>query len=173
VLDVVGTVVRLGLAAVWLISGGLKVANADQTAVAVQAYRVLPTNVVGLVAAVLPFLELAFGLLLLIGIGQRLMGVLAALLLLVYIAAIAQSWARGLHIDCGCFSRGGDVAANQTQYPQDILRDVGFLVLAAWLIVRPRSLFSVDGWLGRGRNELDEQDQTDDTDEASSVVGRA
>jgi uncharacterized membrane protein YphA (DoxX/SURF4 family) len=172
-LDVVGTVIRLGLAAVWLISGGLKVANADQTAVAVQAYRVLPTNLVGLVAAVLPFLELAFGLLVLVGIGQRLMGVLAALLLLVYIAAIAQSWARGLHIDCGCFTRGGEVGANQTQYPQDILRDVGFLVLAAWLIVRPRSLFSVDGWLGGSREEQDEQDETGGADSASSVVGSA
>lgn len=173
-LDLIGTVVRLGLAAVWLISGGLKVANQTQTNTAVQAYRVLPADLVGVVAAVLPFLELAFGVLVLVGIGHRVLGVLSALLLLVYIAGIAQSWARGLHIDCGCFSAGGEVAANQTHYPQDILRDLGFLVLAAWLIVRPRSLFSVDGWL-RGGGERNEPSETDDSGSgsASSVVGRA
>lgn len=173
-LDVIGTVVRLGLAAVWLVSGGLKVANLTRTTAAVQAYRVLPADLVGVVAAVLPFLELAFGVLVLVGIGHRVMGVLSALLLLVYITGIAQSWARGLHIDCGCFSAGGEVAANQTQYPQDILRDLGFLVLAAWLIVRPRSLFSADGWL-RGGGERTEPSGTDDSGSGStsSVVGRA
>jgi uncharacterized membrane protein YphA (DoxX/SURF4 family) len=175
---VVGTVFRLGLAAVWLTSGTIKVAHLDDTYAAVRAYQVLPAGLVSPVAGVLPFLELAFGLLVLIGIGQRLMGVLSAVLLLVYIAGIAQSWARGLTIDCGCFSSGGQVAAGQTQYPQDILRDVGFLVLAVWLAVRPRTLFSADGWLGRGRHvpEGDEQDVLDDADgggSARSAVGRA
>jgi hypothetical protein len=67
--------------------------------------------------------------------------------LLAFIAAIAQAWARGLAIDCGCFGGGGSVAPGQTAYPQEILRDVGFLVLAGWLMVRPRSLLSFDGWL--------------------------
>jgi len=115
---------------------------------------------------VLPFLEVAFGLLVLVGIGTRLMGVLSGLLLLVYIAGVAQSWARGLTIDCGCFGHGGQVAAGQTQYPQEILRDIGFIVLAAWLTVRPRTLFAVDGLLGR--RQRDEADSS-----ASSMVGSA
>jgi hypothetical protein len=83
---------------------------------------------------------------------------------------VAQSWARGLTIDCGCFGGGGQVAAGQTQYPQEILRDIGFGVLAVWLAVRPRSLFAVDGWLRRGRNQQDEQVAADD--ESPSAVGR-
>jgi uncharacterized membrane protein YphA (DoxX/SURF4 family) len=168
VLDAIGTLCRLGLAAVWLISGGVKAVDPNQTYAAVRAYQVLPGGVVSPVAAVLPFLELAFGLLVLMGIGTRLMGVLSGLLLLVYIAGVAQSWARGLTIDCGCFGGGGQVAAGQTQYPQEILRDTGFLVLAVWLTVRPRTLFAVDGLLGRRQRELDDAGKS-----ASSAVGSA
>ncbi|HEX5407609.1 MAG TPA: MauE/DoxX family redox-associated membrane protein [Pseudonocardiaceae bacterium] len=164
-LDAIGLVVRLGLAAVWLISGAIKVADTNQTYAAVKAYQVLPAGLVSPVAGALPFVELAFGLLVLVGVGQRLMGALSAVLLLVYIAGVAQSWARGLTIDCGCFGGGGQVAAGQTQYPQEILRDTGFLLLALWLAIRPRSLFSMDGWLRRGRQ--------DDVDEARSAVGSA
>ena len=160
VLDVVGTVFRLGLAAVWLTSGAIKAAHLNDTYGAVKAYQVLPAGLVSPIAGILPFLELAFGILVLVGIGGRVMGVLSALLLLVYIAGIAQSWARGLTIDCGCFSAGGQVAAGQTTYPQDILRDTGFLVLAVWLAVRPRTLFSVDGWLA-GRQYVPEGDEQD------------
>lgn len=172
VLDAVGTVVRLGLAAVWLISGAIKAADPNQTVAAVRAYQILPAGAVAPVAAVLPFLELAFGVLVLVGIGQRLMGVLSAVLLLVYIAGVAQSWARGLTIDCGCFGGGGQVAAGQMQYPQEILRDIGFLVLAVWLAVRPRSLFSMDGWLRRGRSDAPEPERDDADGTTRSAVGR-
>jgi uncharacterized membrane protein YphA (DoxX/SURF4 family) len=180
---VVGTVARLGLAAVWLISGAIKVADPNQTYAAVKAYDILPAGLLSPVAGILPFLELAFGLLVLFGIGQRLVGVLSAALLLVYIAGVAQSWARGLTIDCGCFGGGGQVAAGQTQYPQEILRDVGFLILAGWLVVRPRSLYAVDNWLRRGREDETQQaedeyagtaDDAADGDASNrSAIGRA
>src|SRR5207248_936567 len=54
VLDLVGTLARLGLAAVWLVSGTLKAIDVDQTVVAVRAYDVLPRAAVEVVAAVLP-----------------------------------------------------------------------------------------------------------------------
>jgi uncharacterized membrane protein YphA (DoxX/SURF4 family) len=165
VLDGVGTLARLGLAAVWLISGAIKAADPNGTYAAVRAYNLFPSGVASLIAAVLPYLELALGLLILVGIGTRLVAVLSGLLLLVYIAGIAQSWARGLTINCGCFGNGGQVAAGQTHYLEEILRDVGFLALAVWLVVRPRTWVSVDGWL-RGRREW--VDTTDDGDDAES-----
>jgi uncharacterized membrane protein YphA (DoxX/SURF4 family) len=107
--------------------------------------------VVSVVAAALPFVELALGVLLLIGIGTRLVAALSVLLLLAFVAGVSQAWARGLSIDCGCFGGGGQVAAGQTQYPQELARDAGFLVLAVWLLVRSRSLLSLDRWLLRDR----------------------
>jgi uncharacterized membrane protein YphA (DoxX/SURF4 family) len=147
VLDGIGTLVRLGLAAVWLVSGAIKVSDLNQTYVAVQAYDVLPTGTVSAVAGAVPFLELALGVLLLVGLGTRLTAIVSAVVLLAFIGAVAQAWARGLTIDCGCFGGGGQVAAGDTQYPQEIARDIGFLVLAGWLMARPRTWLALDGWL--------------------------
>ncbi|ODT99835.1 MAG: DoxX family protein [Pseudonocardia sp. SCN 72-86] len=147
ILDVIGTLARLGLAAVWLVSGTIKASDPDQTYIAVRAYDVLPTDVVSVVATVLPWLELALGVLLLVGLGTRAVAGLSALVLVVFIAGVVQAWARGLSIDCGCFGGGGQVAPDATAYGTEVLRDIGFLLLAGWLIVRPRTLFALDGRL--------------------------
>jgi uncharacterized membrane protein YphA (DoxX/SURF4 family) len=147
VLDGIGTLARLGLAAVWLISGAIKVSDLNQTYVAVQAYDLLPAGMVSAVAGAVPFLELALGVLLLVGLGTRLTAIVSAVVLLAFIGAVAQAWARGLTIDCGCFGGGGQVAEGDTRYPQEIARDIGFLALAGWLAARPRTWFALDGWL--------------------------
>lgn len=144
VLDGVGLLARLGLAAVWLISGFAKASAPAETLVAVKAYRLLSPGVAGGVAAVLPYLEIALGLLLVVGLATRLAAILSAVVLLIFIAGVISAAARGLSIDCGCFGGGGDVAAGQTNYAGEILRDVGFLALAAWLIVRPGTPWSLD-----------------------------
>ena len=138
--DVIGTLARLGLAAVFLISGVLKAVDPDATYVAVRAYDVLPRAAVALVAGVLPWLEIALGLLLLAGVATRAVAAVGAGLMLVFIAGVTQAWARGLSIDCGCFGGGGAVAPDQTAYGRELLRDAGFLLMGAWLVVRPRTL---------------------------------
>ncbi len=62
----------------------------------------------------------------------------------IFIIAIAQAWARGLNIDCGCFGGGGAVEPGQTKYLQEILRDLGLVFLAAYLIRYPSTKFSLD-----------------------------
>ncbi|SEB32312.1 Methylamine utilisation protein MauE [Amycolatopsis tolypomycina] len=155
-LNTVGTLARLGLAAVWLVSGAIKLADPGQTLIAVQAYQVLPGALENVVALALPLVELVLGLALLAGLATRWAAAASLGLLVVLIAGIAQSWARGLSIDCGCFGGGGQVAAGQTEYPQEILRDTGFALLAVWLVVRPRTWLSLDGWLARGRGNSGE-----------------
>ena len=151
-LDVVGTLARFGLAAVWLVSGLLKATDPDQTYVAVRAYDVLPDAGVEVVAALLPWVELALGVLLLVGVGTRLVAGLSAVLLVVFVAGVTQAWARGLSIDCGCFGGGGAVEPGQTTYVQELLRDAGFLLMAGWLIARPRTLVALDDRLGSRRS---------------------
>jgi uncharacterized membrane protein YphA (DoxX/SURF4 family) len=111
------------------------------------AYQLLPFDVAGAVGYGLPVLELAVGVLLILGLFTRVSAVIAGLLMVVFIIGIASAWARGLSIDCGCFGKGGTIAASQTQYPQEIARDVGLLACAVWLAVRPRSTLSLDGLL--------------------------
>ena len=143
-LNTVGTLARLGLAAVWLVSGALKLADPGQTLIAVQAYDVLPDALEDVVAIALPLVELVLGLFLLAGLATRWAAGAALGLLLVLIAGIAQSWARGLSIDCGCFGGGGEVAAGQTRYLAEILRDVLLIAAAAALAFGPRSRWSLD-----------------------------
>jgi uncharacterized membrane protein YphA (DoxX/SURF4 family) len=138
--DIVGTVARLGLAAVFLVSGVLKAIDPDATYVAVRAYDVLPKAGVALVAGALPWLEIVLGLLLLAGIATRAVAAVSAVLFVVFIAGVTQAWARGLSIDCGCFGGGGAVEPGQTTYGLELLRDAAFLLLAGWLVVRPRTL---------------------------------
>jgi uncharacterized membrane protein YphA (DoxX/SURF4 family) len=151
--DVVGLIARVGLASVWLTSGILKAADPRQTLVAVRGYRILSESFVSVVAAALPYLEIALGVLLLIGLATRLAAVLSAIVLVTFIAGVISAAARGLSIDCGCFGGGGDVGAGQTAYTTEILRDVGFLLLAGYLIVRPDTPLSVDRLVRRRAEE--------------------
>ncbi|MEV6299650.1 MauE/DoxX family redox-associated membrane protein [Actinoplanes sp. NPDC051861] len=144
----ISTAARLGLAAVWLIAGGLKVGDLAASARAVNAYELMPYDAAKVVGAIQPLLEIALGLLLLAGLAVRLTAGISAVLLVIFIAGIVWAWANGLQIDCGCFSTGGQLAAGKdTAYGVDILRDLGFLVLAGILLWRPRTRFSVDGVL--------------------------
>ena len=151
--DVIGTLARLGLAVVFLVSGVLKAVDPDTTYVAVRAYDVLPKAGVALVAAVLPWLEIALGLVLLAGVATRAAAAVGAALLLVFVAGVTQAWARGLSIDCGCFGGGGAVDPEQTTYGRELLRDGGFLLMAGWLIMRPRT-FGVLNLRGRQRERV-------------------
>ncbi|MGH3913202.1 MAG: MauE/DoxX family redox-associated membrane protein [Pseudonocardiaceae bacterium] len=146
VLDGVGILARLGLAAVWLGSGALKIVDPAHTRIAVRAYEVLPPDLVGPVAAALPLVELVLGTLLLIGAFTRWAALLSAALLVVFMLGVGQAWVRGLSIDCGCFGGGGAVAEGSAGYLLDLARNAGLLVVALWLLVRPRTAWSVDGW---------------------------
>ncbi|WP_305092093.1 DoxX family protein [Prescottella sp. R16] len=134
---------RLGLAAVWLVSGWIKFADPTQTVVAVRAYQLLPEDLVRPVAYTMPMFEIALGLFLVIGLGVRIVAVVSAATLLVLIGVIVSVWARGLSIDCGCFGGGGAADVDGGDYALEIARDIGFLALAVWLTILPRSPLSL------------------------------
>jgi hypothetical protein len=65
-------------------------------------YRLMPEVLVGIVAAGLPMLEIAAGLLLLLGIKRRSCLLLIMPLLGIFMVIMAVTLLRGLNIDCGC-----------------------------------------------------------------------
>lgn len=149
VADGVGLVARLILGGVFLVAGALKVTTPEAMAKATQAYQLLPHDLAAYVGYALPTIEIILGLLLVLGLFTRTAAVLTSLLVLAFIIGIAQAWARGLTIDCGCFGGGGTVSAEDTNYPQRILEDVGLLLCGAWLSWRPSSSLSLDRALFR------------------------
>jgi uncharacterized membrane protein YphA (DoxX/SURF4 family) len=143
-LDLVGLLARLLLGGVMLAAGLLKVTKPEVSARAVQAYQLLPFDVATYVGYGLPILEVVVGLLLVLGLFTRTAAAISGVLLVAFIIGIASAWARGLNIDCGCFGEGGTIDPSQTRYLEEILRDVGLVLCAGWLLVRPRTAYSLE-----------------------------
>ena len=139
------TAARALLGVVFVYAGVLKLPDPAAAERAVRAYKLLSEGLVPAAAFGLPMVEIAVGLALLAGVFVRTAAVAASVMLAVYIAAIASVWARGLSIDCGCFSRGGQVAAGATHYPTEIARDAALLLVALALARWPRSRLALGG----------------------------
>jgi uncharacterized membrane protein YphA (DoxX/SURF4 family) len=144
----ISLIARAGLAAMWLYYSVPKLSySSDALEYAVREYQILPSGLANAYGTAQPFIELALGLLVLVGLGTRLTAVFSSLVLLAYIGGIISLGARGIAINCGCGGIASTVAAGHTRYTLDVLRDVGYLVPAAWLIWRPRTPVSLDRWL--------------------------
>jgi uncharacterized membrane protein YphA (DoxX/SURF4 family) len=138
-------VIRLGIAAVALSASVPKFSDIPQSQRAVAAYQVMPVAVSNIVGTMLPVIEAAIGLALLVGLLTRYAAGLFGLMMIVFIAGIAQAWVRGLTIDCGCFGGGGELPpGTAAAYGLDIARDLLFLAGAAVVVRWPRSALSLD-----------------------------
>lgn len=144
VLDLVGLLARLVLGIALLVAGGLKVGNPRGSARAVQGYEIFPFDVAACIGYALPWVEVIVGALLVLGLFTRVNALIGTLLMAAFVVGIAQAWARGLTIDCGCFGGGGEVAAEETKYGREIARDLVFALCGAWLVVRARTTYSLD-----------------------------
>lgn len=138
---------RVALAAILAWAAWAKLVVPANSVVSVKAYRLFPDSIATVIGYGQPALELALALLLLAGFATRLAAIVTGVLMVIFIAGIISVWVRGLSIDCGCFGSGGKVASGQTQYLQDILRDIGFVILAAWIAMFPKCRLSVDAAL--------------------------
>jgi len=143
-------VARLILGVTLIVAGALKVTSIDAAINSVRAYKLLPFEITALVGTALPIVEIVIGLMLVTGTFTRLAAVLGSGLMLAFIIGISSVWVRGISIDCGCFAPGGAVDASQTQYPLEVARDLGLLILGAWTVWRPASPFALDAWLFAG-----------------------
>ena len=135
---------RLILGGVLFAAGALKIGSLQKSAMAVRAYELLPVSLANFLGYTLPWIEIGVGLLLIAGVAVRISGLIGAFTMLAFIIAIAQAWARGLSIDCGCFGGGGAIDPEDTKYLSEIIRDIGLLILGIYLYFYPKGRFSVD-----------------------------
>ncbi|MFZ5569653.1 MAG: cation diffusion facilitator family transporter [Thermodesulfobacteriota bacterium] len=124
------TLLRLGLGAVFLYASFDKILNPQAFAKAVYNYQILPDVLVNLAAIALPWLEFLLGLCLITGFWLPGATVTTTGLLTVFIGALAFNQIRGLDVYCGCFSTEAKAGAAGL-WP--VLRDVGFLVVSAYM----------------------------------------
>lgn len=141
----VSLVVRVAMAVILFAAAIPKFQDIPQSIRAVRAYRLLPEEIVPFVGTMLPFFEVALGIVLLVGAFTRTAAIVWLLMMAAFLTGVIWAWSTGLNIDCGCFGGGGEVAEGETNYPIHLLERLGFIALGTFLAIWPRSRFSVDG----------------------------
>lgn len=131
---------RLLLGAVFLAAGAGKLFHPGEFAGIIRNYQILPDMLVNGAAIVLPWLEMLVGVLILCGWWLPGSVSIANLLLIVFLIALGSAAARGIDIDCGCFSVSPASSSNFAWY---LSRDLFFLFLGAATAVRTFKIGSV------------------------------
>ncbi len=148
-------VLRLFLGGMFVYASWHKVLEPLAFAMSVRGYKIIPFAYSNLFALATSWSELVAGLMLILGIFTRKAAGAIAILLVMFIVAIATVIVRGMTIDCGCFSSEGGASATWLL----IVRNVALLA-AAYLIMRYNdgflSLFPGAPRRGEGERRLSE-----------------
>jgi len=98
-------ILRLVLAAVFLYAGVVKTPASAQFALTLIPFTFLPPAALPWIALVLPWVEIAAGLLILIGPTKKAGAALIFLLCLMFCVLLAWALANGIIVSCSCFGR--------------------------------------------------------------------
>jgi len=138
---------RLVLGGVLIAAGYLKAKNPTVSTASVRVYKLLPVGLANIFGYAFPWIEIGLALLLIVGIWVRQTSLLSGALMVLFIFAVGQAWARKLAINCGCFGNGGvtvDGKVHPGIYLTEIVRDIGLTVVAGYLYRFPHGKFGLD-----------------------------
>jgi len=136
---------RLALGVPLLWAGVVKAQDPLLFAQTVRAYEVLPLPLIHPFAVIVPWVEMAAGLCLVLGFWTRSAALLTLPLLLAFEAALGVNLYRGASFSCGCFALDGTGGSLH----EAALRNV-FLIAAALVLLSVRKVpLSLDRLLGR------------------------
>jgi uncharacterized membrane protein YphA (DoxX/SURF4 family) len=100
-------VARIVLGAVFVYAAYMKLRDPWQLfAMSINSYDVLPLAMAETAARVIPWVELALGLMVISGIWLRISGTILSLVLLTFFTLMVRAYAKGMQINCGCFGPG-------------------------------------------------------------------
>lgn len=131
---------RLIVGAMFIIVGVSKITDPNLFAREIANYRMLPEILINFVAIVLPWIELICGLLLILGVRLRANAAVIFVLLVLFNIMIATAWARGLNIDCGCYSN----IAKQTVGLAKLLENTGLMLLTLLIYLFPKNSLTLE-----------------------------
>jgi putative oxidoreductase len=135
---------RLYLGAIFIFASWHKLADPGAFAVDIATYQMLPLALVNPLAIVLPWLEMAAGVMLVVGFRTRAAALLVAGMMAMFTVAIAIAVGKGLDMSCGCFASQGAVEDPISWLT--IARDSGWLLLALYVLVLDRRPLGLDRW---------------------------
>ena len=136
--------IRIYLSYVFLFACWHKIADPSAFALDIATYQFLPLPLINLMALILPWLELTTGLLLLIGFRTRAAALLISGMMVTFMIALGWALYQGLDISCGCFASS---AAHDPISIGTMFRDMGWLILALYVLVFDQLPIGLDRWL--------------------------
>jgi uncharacterized membrane protein YphA (DoxX/SURF4 family) len=120
---------RLILGVIFIYASYDKILHPKAFAEVVYHYQILPDKLINITAIVLPWIEIMIGVFLILGFWMPGTVIWCNALLVIYIGALGYNLARGLNVNCGCFStaKGSPISI------EHILWDAVFLSLSIYL----------------------------------------
>lgn len=131
---------RLVVGFMFIMVGISKIADPHLFAKEIGNYRILPDILVNWTAIILPWVETICGLLLIAGVKLRANAIMIGVMLLLFNIFIASAWARGLDINCGCYSN----IAKQTVGLPKILENLGLLLFTFLIFIFPKKELTLE-----------------------------
>ena len=139
----INLLIRIIVGGMFIITGISKIIDPVLFAKEISFYRMLPDFSVNLFAIILPWIELIVGVLFILGIRVKTNILLLAGMLLMFNFAVAVAWARGLNINCGCFSN----IAKETVGLSKLSENFSMLFALAFMFFFPNNRFSFEAFV--------------------------
>lgn len=108
-----------------------KILTPEKFANEIGNYNLLPDFSINLIALFLPWLELTTGIMLIFGLKIRENSTLIFSMLLVFTLGVLSAMARGLDINCGCYS---EIAQKKVGWGK-ILENTGLIILTIYIFI--------------------------------------
>lgn len=131
-----------------LLAGFLKLRNPTSFMLSINSFELAPQALIPFAAYLMPWLEIALGLLLVYGFWTRAAAMLATGLYAMFTVAIASVIVRGMSLDCGCF---GDFFGSGAVGWHTVGRNLVFVVASGLVWWRGPGLASLDVLWGTDR----------------------
>ena len=126
-------VLRLVVGGFFVFASIDKLMNQEEFAKAIYNYKFLPSVFINIFAIIIPYMELIAGSLLILGIYKRGSSFLISFLLIIFLISLGQAYARGLDINCACFSL--ESSGQKSDILLRIIEDI-FLLIASIIIFK-------------------------------------
>jgi uncharacterized membrane protein YphA (DoxX/SURF4 family) len=134
-LNHISLIVRISLGVVFIWASFDKILHPKEFAEVIHNYTIFPPQMVNLSAIVLPWIEFACGVLLIIGFFCRGSAFIISGLLIIFMGALCHAFYKGLDIRCGCFTLSPD--ADRIAIT-DLMTDGVLFIMGLWVLFGER-----------------------------------
>jgi Methylamine utilisation protein MauE len=141
--------VRFILGCIFLASSVWKFSSFRTFADEILDYQLLSERQAQIIAYLLPFVELALGLLCIVGFGLGPVSIFAIFLLLIFTGAIAINLIRGRRFSCHCFGSSSAMIG-----PVTIVRNLALVALAFWMFLHASMTLSFSSLVALWQSEI-------------------